>query len=113
MIVIFWTSIIIELLNNYRNTLIWLYWSFIWLFISIILAAIIFTSFPSWVAKLISLLVILPIINFSTTFFKQIFELMYFYYYKYTNQDQLWDIFYQIQIEERENLREDEEKNIL
>lgn len=113
LIVIFWTSIIIELLNNYRNTLIWLYWSFIWLFVSIILAASIFTYFPSWIAKLISLLIILPVINFSTTFFKQVFELIYFYYYKHTNQDQLWDIFYQIQIEERERLREEEEKNSL
>lgn len=111
LIVTFWTSIILEILNNYRHILIWIYWSFIGLFVSIILTALIFTSFSWGTAKLISLVLLLPIINFSTTFFKELFELAYFYYYKYTNQDQLWDIFYQIEMEEKEQLREEEEKN--
>ena len=112
-IVTFWTSIILELLNNYRHILIWIYWSFVWLFISLIITTIIFTSFTNWSAKLISLVVLLPLINFSVTFFKQLFELAYLYYYKYTNQDQLWDIFYQIEMEEKEILREEEEKNTI
>ena len=111
LIVIFWTSIILELLNNYRYILIWVYWSFIGLFLSIITAIFIFTSFSSGSAKLISLIVLLPVINFLITFFKQIFELLYFYYYRYTNQDQLWDIFNQIELEEKDLLREEEEKN--
>ena len=111
LLVTFWTSIIIELLNNYRHILIWLYWSFLWLFISMTFTAIIFTSLDTWTARLISLVLLLPIINFFVTFFKQIFELWYYYYYKYTNQDQLWDIFYQIEMEEKELLREEEEKN--
>jgi hypothetical protein len=111
LIVTFWTSIILELLNNYRYVLIWVYWSFVWLFISMIITVLIFTSFSTWSAKLISLVLLLPIINFTITFFKQLFELVYFYYYKYTNQDQLWDIFYQIEMEEKELLREEEEKN--
>lgn len=111
LIVTFWTSILLELLNNYRHILIWLYWSFVWLFISMILTTLMFTSFSTWTAKLISLVLLLPLINFSVTFFKQLFELAYFYYYKYTNQDQLWDIFYQIEMEETELLREEEEKN--
>lgn len=111
LIVIFWTSIILELLNNYRHILIWLYGSFVWLFVSMILTTLIFTSFSTWSAKLMSLVLLLPLINFSVTFFKQLFELAYFYYYKYTNQDQLWDIFYQIEMEEKELLREEEEKN--
>ncbi len=111
LIVIFWTSIILELLNNYRHILIWIYGSFVWLFVSIIITVLIFTSFTSWSAKLISLVVLLPVINFTVTFFKQLFELAYFYYYKLTNQDQLWDIFYQIEMEEKELLREEEEKN--
>ena len=111
LIVIFGTSIILEVLNNYRHILIWIYWSFAWLFISMIITFLIFTSFTSGSAKLISLVILLPIINFSTTFFKQLFELTYFYYYKYANQDQLWDIFYQIEMEEKEALREEEEKN--
>jgi hypothetical protein len=36
---------------------------------------------------------------------------MYFHYYKYTNNDGLWDIFYQIEMEEKEALLEEEEKN--
>ena len=111
LIVTFWTSIILELLNNYRHILIWVYWSFVGLFISLIITVMIFTSFTSWTAKLLSLVLLLPIINFTITFFKQLFELVYFYYYKYTNQDQLWDIFYQIEMEEKELLREEEEKN--
>ncbi len=111
LIITFWTSIILEVLNNYRHILIWIYWSFVWLFISIILTVWIFTSFDWGTAKLISLVLLLPLINFSITFFKQIFELIYFYYYRYTNQDQLWDIFYQIEMEEKELLREEEEKN--
>lgn len=111
LIVIFWTSIIIELLNNYRHILIWLYWSFIWLFTSIILTVLIFTSLDTWIARLISLVVLIPVINFSTTFFKQLFQLAYYHYYNYTNLDQLGDIFYQIELEEKEILREEEEKN--
>ena len=113
LIVTFWTSIILETLNNYRYVLIWIYWSFVWLFISIAITVLIFTSLDTWIAKLISLVLLLPIINFTTTFFKQIFELLYFYYNKYTNQDQIWDIFYQIEIEEKEALKEEEEKNII
>jgi len=47
------------------------------------------------------------------TFFKQLFELLYFYYYKYTTLDSLWDIFRTIEIEEKEKQREEEEKNML
>jgi len=109
--IIFGTNIILEVLNNYRYILIWIYWSFVGMFISIIITTLIFTSFNTWFAKLISLVLLLPIINFSITFFKQIFEFGYFYYYKYTNQDQLWDIFYQIEMEEKEKLKDEEEKN--
>jgi len=110
-IVIFGTSIILEILNNYRYILTGVYGSFVGLFISIILTILIFSSFSSGFAKLLSLVLLLPIINFSTTFFKQIFEYLYFHYNKYSNQDQLWDIFYQIEMEEKELLREEEEKN--
>ena len=113
MTVTFWTSIILEILNNYRYILTGIYWSFVGLFISIVITIIIFSSFTSSFAKLISLILLLPIINFSITFFKQTFECLYFYYNKYTNQDQLWDIFYQIEMEEKEKLKEEEEKNSL
>ena len=110
-ILAFWISIIIELLNNYRYILTWIYGSFMGLFLSVVITIIFFSSFSQWYAKLISLVLLLPIINFSLTFFKQIFELAYFYYNKYTNLDQLWDIFYQIENEEKSELKEEEERN--
>jgi hypothetical protein len=113
LIVTFWTSIILEVLNNYRHVLIWIYWSFVWLFISIMISVFIFSSFSTWAAKLISLVLLLPLINFCTTFFKQTFELVYYHYFKYTNLDPLWDIFYLIEAEEKELLKEEEEKNTI
>lgn len=113
LLVTFWTSIIIELLNNYRHILIWLYWSFVWLFLSMAITVLIFTSLDTGIARLVSLVLLLPIINFSVTFFKQVFELAYYHYYKYTNLDQLWDIFYQIEMEEKELLRDEEDKNTI
>jgi hypothetical protein len=113
LIVSFWTSIILEIMNNYRNILIWLYWNFVWLFISSFISIIIFSTTPEWTAKLFILVVLLPLINFSITFFKQLFELIYYKYYLATNQDPLWDIFYQIEMEEKEELRLEEEKNMI
>lgn len=112
-ILTFGISIILEVLNNYRYVLIWIYWSFLWLFASIVLTVLIYFSFTSWYAKLISLVIILPLVNLFMTFFKQIFELLYYKYHKYTALDQLWDIFYQIELDEKEELRAEEERNIL
>ncbi len=64
-------------------------------------------------AKLISLLVMLPLINTSLVFFRGLFELAYYHYHKFTNLDQLGDIFYQIEQEEKEALREETQKNTL
>lgn len=107
------TSIIIEVLNNYRHVLLWIYWSFVWLFFSIIFVLIVFAFLSTWTAKLLSLLILLPFINMFMTFFKQIFEFLYFHYNRYSSLDPLWDIFYKIELEEKEKLREEEEKNIL
>lgn len=111
MILILWTSIIIEVLSNYRQVLIWIYGSFVGLFLGFIFTIIIFSSLSAWFAKLVSLIVLLPILNFLMTFFKWLFAFAYFYYNKYTNLDNIWDIFYQIEMEEKERLREEEEKN--
>ena len=113
LIIIFWTSLILEIFNNYRYILIWFYGSFILLFISILFTLFIFNSFWAWYAKLIMLTLLLPIINFTTTFLKQIFELLYYTYYSYTSLDQLWDIFYQIEIEENNKAKIEEEKNTI
>lgn len=113
LIVTFGTSLILEIMNNYRHILIWIYWSFIWLFLASWLSIFIFNIFPEWTAKLFSLIILLPIINFAITFFKQLFEITYYKYYLATNNDQLWDIFYQIEMEEKEELRLEEEKNMI
>ncbi len=113
LIVSFGTSIILEIMNNYRNILIWIYGSFIWLFVASFLSIVIFSTTPEWTAKLFSLVVLLPLINFSVTFFKQLFELIYYRYNLATNTDPLWDIFYQIEMEEKEELRLEEEKNMI
>ncbi len=110
-VVVFGTSLILEILNNYRYVLVSVYWSFVWLFVSMIITTLIFSSFDSGNAKLISLLFLLPLINFMQVFFKWLFDLGYYHYNKFTNQDQIWDIFYQIELEEKEALREEEEKN--
>lgn len=112
--IILWFGIILllELLNNYRYILIWFYWSFIWLFITSIITFFLFSYFWwDWYAKLVSLLIILPLINWSIVFFKWIFEMIYNKYYSYFWMDQLWDIFRQIEIEESQTEREQFIKN--
>ena len=113
LVIVFWMSIILEVMNNYRYILIWIYGSFIGLFMSAILSVLVFTTFSWGTAKLMSLVLLLPLINFSLTFFKQLFELMYYQYYVMSGQDKLGDIFYQIKLEEEEVLKEEEEKNLL
>lgn len=113
LILTFWVSIILEIMNNYKRILIWLYWSFIWLFFSSIFVVLIFFSLSSWYAKLISLVILLPVINFSTTFFKQLFEFIYLKYNNWTNLDPIWDIFYRLEMEEKEIAKEREEKNLI
>ncbi len=110
-IAVFWTSLIVEVLNNYRYVLVSVYGSFMWLFSSLIIISLIFWNIDWANAKLISLLFLLPLINLMQVFFKWLFDLGYFHYNKITNQDQIWDIFYQIELEEKQALREEEEKN--
>lgn len=104
-LVCFWTSLLLEILNNYRYILTGLYGSFVWLFISVITTLLIFFSFSSGYAKLLSLLFLLPFINACMVLCKWLFELAYFRYHRYTNLDQLGDIFYQIEMEEKEKER--------
>jgi len=109
----FWSHLIIEILNNYRYILLWFYSSFIALFFSSIFIVNIFLSFSSSYAKLVSLVLLLPVLNFSMTFFKQVFENLYYFYYKYTSLDQIWDIFTKIEFEEEEKMALEEEKNLI
>jgi hypothetical protein len=107
----FWVSVLLEILNNYRYILLGFYASIVWLFLSSIVILLIFFSFETWFAKLVSLLVILPISNWLLTLFKWIFEYLYYLYFKFTWLDQLWDIFHQLEEEEQEQLREAVDEN--
>lgn len=111
LLIIFWTSLILEIFNNYRYILIWLYGTIIGLFICVIFATFVYTTLASSNAKIIMLIVILPLANFIVIFLKQIFELVYYYYYKWTSYDPLGDISYQIELEEERKAEEEEEKN--
>ncbi len=109
----FGMSIILETINNYRYVMIWIYGSFLGLIIAGIATLAIFSSFDSGVAKLISLVALLPIINFAMMVSKQLFEFAYYKYYAYSGIDYLGDIFERVENEEEELLREEEEKNMI
>lgn len=113
LILSFGTSLLLEVLNNYRYILVSFYGSFIAVFFTTILGVYIFSSFESGYAKLLSLLFLLPLIQGSLTLFKGLFELGYYGYYSATNMDQLGDIFYQIEQREAEEIREETQKNTL
>lgn len=111
LLIVFWTSLILEIFNNYRYILLWLYWSIIWLFACIIFSTYIINNSSESYSKIIILVVLLPLANFITITLKQLFELLYYYYYKHTSLDPMWDIFHQIEIEEERKMREEEEFN--
>lgn len=102
----FWVVIILEIMNNYRYVLLWIYASFIWLFITSIIIFFILSMFSSWYARLLLLLLVLPLVNWLIIFFKWIFEIIYYKYYMLTSKDPLWDIFYQIEQEEIDKYNE-------
>lgn len=101
----FWEIILLEILNNYKYILLGFYWSIVWVVITWFSTYLIFNLFNDWYAKLISLLIIMPLVSFSIVFFKWIFELLYYKYFKLTWNDNLWDIFKQIKDEETQNYK--------
>ena len=109
----FWAWLLLELLNNYRYILIWLYGNFIALCFSSALSFLIFYSFSSSQAKLIALLGIVPLIYTLITAIRWLFEFLYYKYYLMTNLDGLGDIFYRIEEREKELQKEEQEKNSL
>ncbi len=106
LILSFWTNLLLELLNNFRYILIWFYWSFIWLLSSWMIVFFVFSLFSTWYAKLITLLFIVPLITWLILFFKWIFELLYYSYFRFSWNDWLWDIFKKIEEEEEEALKQ-------
>lgn len=103
--------LILELLNNYRYILLWVYASFFWLGISALLVLGIFSLFSDWYAKLLSILLIIPLINAFILFFKWIFELAYYQYFMISGSDPLGDIFHQIKQEDVDNYTQAESEN--
>lgn len=101
----FWEILLLEILNNYRYIMLWFYASFIGLFLTSIFINFLFSVFTTWYAKLLSLLIILPLINWLIVLFKWIFEILYYNYFKFSWNDQLWEIFRQIEVEEKQELR--------
>ena len=107
------TSLIQEILSNYRYLLLWFYASFVGTFFASAFVVLFFSLFESGFARLVSLLLILPLIYTSVAFFKGVSELLYYHYYNFSNLDPLWDIHMRLEREAAEELKELEEKNIL
>ena len=63
LILSFGTSLLLEILNNYRYILVSFYGSFIAIFFTSLIGIFIFTAFESGYAKLLSLLFLLPLIQ--------------------------------------------------
>jgi hypothetical protein len=70
MTIAFGSSLILEILNNYRYILIGFYGSFVGLFFTAIITIILFSSMESGYVKLLSMLIMLPLINTTLVFFK-------------------------------------------
>ena len=94
-------SIILELLNNYTHLILWIYSSFLWTIITIFV--IILLGLPDnskWRFYLIIFLV--PVINVLNYISKQFIEFIYYSYFKFTWNDPIGNVFYQIEKEEQE-----------
>ncbi|MDD2516007.1 MAG: hypothetical protein PHF26_02210 [Candidatus Gracilibacteria bacterium] len=107
---IFGTSLIGEILSSYRYILIGIYGSFIGLFFAIFMAtAILIKGGESYSNSLYSLIGAIIIINFFIATFRSIFEFIYYKIYQLTGTDMLGDIFYQIELEEKEEVKKAQE----
>lgn len=95
-------SIILELINNYTHIFLWVYSSFLGTMTTILLATK-FWIFANSKWKVAIIIFLIPVLNFMNYFFKQVVEILYYNYYKYTWTDPIWNVFYQIEKEEKEN----------
>ncbi len=94
-------NIILELLNSYHHILLWVYSSFLWIILTIILILNLwFFDFSKW--KVYLLIFLIPMINGVIYVFKQLTEFGYYTYFKFTWNDPIGNIFYQIEKEESE-----------
>lgn len=101
--VIFSVNIFLDILNNYRYVMIWIYGTFIWTFLTTIISIIIYNNSSGWKLNFIILIFLIPLINFLIILLKKLFELWYYYFHTFTWADPIWDIFYKIKKEDEEN----------
>lgn len=113
LILFFSLMILLEILNNYRYVLVGLYSAVVSILLTGTIAIFIFWFFWGGTAKLISLLAIIPLVNFFAIFFKWVFEYIYYIYYKHTWNDNLWDIFRQLELESAQEMKQAVEENTL
>lgn len=109
---IFGVNLILDSLNNFRHILISIYSSLISIMISTWIIVIAFTSLSLWLAKLIALIILLPLANTLFITIKESLMTMYYNYFKFAWVDPIWDIFHRIEIEEEDELREELNSNI-
>lgn len=96
------TSLISEILSNYRYILLSVYGSFIGFVITSLLSVIFFMNFSPSRSALYSLMGVIIVINLIITLFRLLFEFIYYKIYASTGTDFLWDIFAQVENEEKE-----------
>ena len=116
LVVLFLTlSVLIELLNDYRYILVWLFSSLVATLMSVIVAILIYWVFPDseWLAQLILLLILLPVINFLIVLFKWVCEFLYAKYYELSGNDPLGDIFHRLELAAAEDLKRESEENTI
>lgn len=111
LVVIFWVNIILDILNNYRYVMIWIYWTFLWTFLTTIVCLVVHFNYSFSNSKFITLVFLIPLINFLIILIKKFFELAYFHFYRFTWTDPIWDIFYKIKKEEDDNEKEKQMNN--
>jgi hypothetical protein len=95
-------SLLSEILSNYRYILLSIYGIFIGFFITLILSVVFFMNFSPSQSALYSLMGVIIVINFVITLFRLLFEFAYYKIYIKTWTDVLWDIFSQMENEEKE-----------
>ncbi|EKD29464.1 MAG: hypothetical protein ACD_78C00396G0001, partial [uncultured bacterium (gcode 4)] len=96
------TSLIAEILSNYRYILLGVYGSFIGFFVASFISVVFFLSFSPSKTALYSLMGVIIVINFVITISRSLFEFVYSRIYIHTGNDQLGDIFSKMETEEKE-----------
>lgn len=104
LIAAFGTSLIGEVLSNYRYVLLSIYGSFIGFFVTVILSVVFFFTNSASSATLYALMGSIIMVNFFVSGIRFCVEYAYYQYYHSTGNDQLGDIFSQIEAEEQAEL---------